>query len=547
VYNACRPKIKANLKTVLGDISMKHRLNPALFAVLLFSFVLISMPAAAQQPCESLASVKIPNITILSAKAGSPGFELPAQPGPMGNMPAVKIPVPFCRIEAYSAPSNDSHIGIEVWLPASANWNGKFLAAGNPGFIGSLSSAGLAQIMQRGYVAAGTDTGHVDAGFEWAIGHPEKWADWGYRAVHEMVTLTKKLSEAYYGKQIQYSYWNSCHNGGNQGLNEAQRYPDDFDGIIAGDPAFWISHLQPGSLYISWLALKDGVGGPGYIPPAKVEVLHKAAIAACDGIDGLVDGLIENPPSCRFDPASIQCKGADGPDCLTAGQVDTARKIYEGAKFKDGTPIFSGFERGSEQNWNFMIEKEPFSVNINFFKGMVYQDPNWDFRTFDVDRDTKLAIERTGKYVDGNNPDLQPFKKSGGKLIIVASWNSMGLPPRSVTEYYKNVEKTMGGPDKTQDFARLFAVAGSGGCPGFMMNVEDFDSFKAIEQWVEKGIAPDKIVYSHREGGGMAAGMGTPGKVYRTRPACAFPKQAKYKGTGDINDAANFTCVGPGK
>jgi feruloyl esterase len=362
-----------------------------------------------------------------------------------------------------------------------------------------------------------------------------------------MVVVTKKLSESYYGKPIQYSYWNSCHNGGNQGLNEAQRYPDDFDGIVAGDPAFWISRLQPGSLYISWLALKDGVNGPGYIPPAKVSVLNKAAIAACDANDGLADGLIEDPPNCKFDPASIQCKDADAPTCLTAGQVDTARKIYAGAKFNDGTPIYSGFERGSELNWNFMIEKQPFSVNVNYFKGMVFQDPNWDFRTFDVDRDTRLGIERTSKYVDGNNPDLRPFKKAGGKLIIIASWNSMGLPPRQVVEYYKSVEKVMGGPEKTQDFARLFAVPGSGGCPGFMRNTEDFDAFDAMVQWVEKGKAPDKIIYSHREAGGAAAGMGAPGKVYRTRPACAYPKLSKYKGSGDINDAANFTCVDPGK
>ncbi len=526
---------------------MRQSVGFASCAVFLAIFALLSIPAAAQQPCESLASVKLPNITITKVTAGSPGSELPSQAGPMGKMPAMKISVPYCRVEAFSAPTSDSHIGIEVWLPAAASWNGKFLAAGNPGFIGSLSSAGLAQIMQRGYVAAGTDTGHVDAEFQWAIGHPEKWADWGYRAVHEMVILTKKLAENYYGKPIQYSYWNSCHNGGNQGLNEAQRYPDDFDGIVAGDPAYWISHLQPGSLYISWVALKDGPNGPGYLPSAKVEVLHKAAMAACDGNDGLVDGLIEDPPNCKFDPASIQCKDGDGPSCLTAGQVDTAKKIYAGAKFKDGTPIYSGFEPGSELNWNFMIEKQPFSVNINYFKGMVFQDPNWDFRTFDVDRDTRLGIERTSKYVDGNNPDLRPFKQAGGKLIIIASWNSMGLPPRSVVEYYKSVEKVMGGPEKTRDFARLFAVPGSGGCPGFMSNTQDFDAFDAMVQWVEKGKAPDKIIYSHREAAGAGAGMGAAGKVFRTRPACAYPKLSKYKGSGDINDAANFSCVDPGK
>jgi feruloyl esterase len=210
--------------------------------------------------------------------------------------------------------------------------------------------------------------------------------------------------------------------------------------------------------------------------------------------------------------------------------------------FKDGTPIYSGFERGSELNWNFMIEKEPFSVNINYFKGMVVQDPNWDFRTFDVDRDTRLGIERVGKYVDGNNPDLKPFKKAGGKLIIISSWNSMGLPPRQVQEYYREVEKVVGGPKQTQDFARLFAVPGSGGCPGFMANVEDFDAFDAMVQWVEKGKAPDKIIYSHREAGGRAAGMGAPAKVYRTRPVCAYPKVPAYKGKGDTDTAESFSC-----
>jgi len=515
---------------------MKCRTAPVLFLTFLASLALVSIPAAAQQPCESLKSIKIPNVTITAATAGTPGYELPSQAGAMGNVPARKIQAPFCRIEAYSAPTSDSHIGIEVWLPAAANWNGKFLAAGNPGFIGSLSSAGLAGNMERGYVSAGTDTGHVDAGFEWAIGHPEKWADWGYRAVHEMVVVAKTMAEKYYGKPIQYSYWNSCHNGGNQALNEAQRYSEDFDGIVAADPAYWISHLQPGSLYISWVALKDGVGSPSHIPPDKITLLNKAAIAACDENDGLKDGLIEDPTRCNFDPAIIQCKGDDGPTCLTAGQVDTAKKIYAGAKFKDGTPIYSGFEPGSELNWNFMIEKEPFSVNINYFKGMVFQDPKWDFRTFDVDRDTKLAIERTAKYVDGNNPDLRPFKKAGGKLIIVSSWNSLALPPRQVTEYYKNVEKLMGGPAQTQDFARLFSIPGAGGC----VVGEDFKAFEAMQEWVEKGKAPDQITYSHREGG-------RGGKIYRTRPVCAYPKISKYKGIGDINDAANFTCVSPGK
>jgi feruloyl esterase len=362
------------------------------------------------------------------------------------------------------------------------------------------------------------------------------------------MTLTaKKLIQSYYGKPSQHSYWNSCHNGGNQGLNEAQRYPDDFDGIVAGDPAFYISHLQPGSLYISWVALKDGVNAPGYIGK-KLALINKAALDACDAMDGLKDGLIADPRLCKFDPKSIQCPGnTDSPDCLTAAQVDTVKKIYAGAKFKDGTPIYSGLEPGSELTWApIMVEKDPFFVNVDYFKGMVFENLNWDWRTFDVDRDTRLAIAKTGKAVDGNNPDLRPFKEAGGKLILIGSWNSTALPPRTLTEYYAQIEKAVGGPNQTKDFARLFMVPGSPGCPGFMVNQKDFDAWGAIQNWVENGVAPEAIVYAQREQPGGTMRIGT-GKVYRTRPACAYPKVAKYKGTGDINDAANFTCVAPAK
>lgn len=520
---------------------MKHPVGSILCTVFL-TILIFTLPAAAQQSCESLKSIKISNVTITSVEKGSPGYELPAETGyGFMDMPPQKIQAHFCRVKAVSKPTSDSHIGIEVWLPDASNWNEKFLAVGNPGFIGSIVSGGIARNMEKGYVSAGTDTGHVDMGFEWAIGHPEKWADWGHRAVHEMVVVTKTLAKAYYGKPIKYSYWNSCHNGGNQGLNESQRYPEDFDGIIAEDPAFWISRLQPGSLYLSWVALKDGVNGPGYIPPAKLAVINRAVLDACDGNDGLVDGIIEDPTRCDFDPASICCHGMDQASCLTDAQVDTVRKIYEGAKFNDGTPIYTGFERGSELTWAFMIEKEPFSVNLNYFKGMVFEDPDWDFRTFDVDRDTRMAIKKTAPAVDGNDPNLKPFKDAGGKIIMVSSWNSLALPPRQYVEYYKEVAKVMGGYEKTQDFARLFTVPGSGGCPA-MSNPKDFRVFDALVEWVEKGKAPDRIIYPHTRGGGM---MGGGGEVYRTRPVCPYPKQARYKGSGDVNDAANFICVDP--
>jgi feruloyl esterase len=521
---------------------MKHPLWPVLSVIFFAAFALISIPATAQQTCESLKDIKIPNVTITKVTPGGSGSTVPATRGFMGG-PGAAINVPYCKVEAFSAPTSDSHIGIEVWLPDPKNWNGNFLAAGNPGFMGGIGG-GLSGMMQRGFVAAGTDTGHTDQGFEWAIGHPEKWADWGYRAVHEMAVVTKELAKKYYGKPITHSYWNSCHNGGNQGLNEAQRYPSDFDGIVANDPAYYISHLQSGSLYISWVNLKDGPSAPGYISPAKVDVLHKAVMAACDEIDGLKDDIIVDPAKCKFDPASIQCKGADAENCLTAAQVETAKKIYAGAKFKDGTQILPGYERGSEVNWDFMIEKNPFSVNLAYFKGMVFENKDWDFRTFDVDKDTRLAMKKTGKHVDGNSPDLKAFKKAGGKIIMIASWNSMALSPRAYVNYYQSVEKTMGGRQQTQDFARMFAIPGGGtGCIGFG-NDQDFPAFDAIQKWVEEGKAPDKIIVQYREAGSRGAGgMGGGGKVSRTRPVCAFPQVPKYKGSGDINDAANFTCA----
>jgi feruloyl esterase len=406
----------------------------------------------------------------------------------------------------------------------------------------------LAANVQNGYATAATDTGHVDDTAKWAPGHPEKWADWGYRAVHEMTVAAKQFIRNYYGKPVQHSYWNSCHNGGNQGLNEAQRYPTDFDGIVTGDPAYYISHLQAGSLYISWVALKDGVKAPGYIPTNKLAVLNRASLDACDANDGLVDGLINDPPNCKFDPKTIQCPGnIDGPSCLTAAQVETAQKIYAGAKFKDGTPIYRGFEPGSELSWGFMVEKEPFGVNVDYFKGMVFEDLNWDWRTFDLERDTRLAESKTGNMVDGNNPDLRPFKKAGGKLVMYQSWNSTGLPPRSLADYYESVERALGGPAQTQDFARLFMVPGSTGCPAFI-DPQGFNAFSAVQDWVEKGIAPDQIIYAQREPGqGSVPGLRNLGKIYRTRPVCAYPKVARYKGSGDPNDAASFTCVAPAK
>lgn len=511
--------------------------------ILLASFALAATPAFAQRSCESLASLKIPTVTITMAKsiAPPPDFQVPSLPGRYGTPAGETVSVPFCRVAGFAAPTDDSHIKFEVWLPPAAKWNGLYLGEGNPGFVGAISYGGLARAIESGYAAASTDTGHADkeatgALPPWAVGHPEKVADWGYRAVHEMTVAAKQIVRAYYGKPAKLSFWSSCHEGGNQALTEAQKYPTDYDGIAAGDPAYDITHLQAVSVYLSWVALKDGVKAPAYIPPSKFPVIHRAVLDACDALDGVRDGIIENPMLCHFNPATIQCPPEeDNGSCLTPAQVQTARIVYEGAKFRDGKQIYPGLEPGSELDWHWMLSgPEPMAINKDFFATIVFQNPNWDWHTFDVSRDTRLADRRIGTMVNMTDPNLRPFEEHGGKLLMYQSWQEAAIPPAGLVNYYKHVVKAMGGLGKTQKFARLFMVPGQGMCSGF--SVRKFkgawNALDVIEKWRETGVAPRKIITSHR----------VKGIVNRTHPICPYPEAAIYKGTGDPYDAANFTC-----
>lgn len=473
-----------------------------------------------------------------------PDFDVPSTAGRFGTPPGLKVSVPFCRVGGVLAPTGDSHIGFEVWLPLPENWNGQYIGVGNPGFIGDIRYGGLARELTHGSAAASTDTGHLDvnatseAPDAWAIGHREKVADWGYRAVHETTAAAKAIIRAYYGKPETLSFWSSCHEGGNQALTEAQKFPSDYDGIAAGDPAYYITHLQPASEYLAWVNVKEGVKAPAYIPPNKYPVIHRAVLDLCDKLDGVKDGFLEDPTRCHFDPGSIRCAGkADYASCLTEPQVETAKKIYEGARFADGKPIYPGFEPGSELGWGVMITgPEPLSINNGFLKSLVFEDPNWDFHTFDLIHATKLAESKYGPVLDSHDPDLSAFKAHGGKLLMYSAWDETAIPPRGLIHYYQSVLDKMGGPTQTDDFVRLFMVAGMGMCPGFGTGGNGaFDALEVIEKWRETGVAPDKIIASHRAGG----------EVDRTHPACPYPKAAIYDGKGDPLDAASFRCGNP--
>ena len=498
------------------------------FNICLGSLLVAASPGFAAT-CQSLTALVIPDVTVSTATA------TPA--GPMSLPGAGQITVPeFCRVLAVARPSPDSEIHFEVWLPIAAAWNGKFEGTGNGGYSSALGYRPMAAALNRGYATAGSDTGHEGGDLKFGIGHVEKIKDWAFRAVHVMTESAKLIVRDYYGKFPQYSYFNGCSTGGHQALTEAQRFPADYDGIVAGAPANNRVHQTAGFLW-SWLAIYKDPVDP--LPAAKLPMITKAVVAACDAIDGLKDGIIDDPRRCNFDPAALQCKGADDGSCLTALQVAAVRKIYDGAKNpRTGEQIFSGWVRGSEGfseaqlgGWTGYIvgQKEP--ARTDFFRYWVFNDPNWDLRSFDFDRDLAYADSKMA-VVNSMETNLMFFQSHKGKLLMYTGWADPVVPPMEGIRYYESVQRAMGGPQKTAEFFRLFMVPGMGHCAGGP-GPSAFDPVDALDKWVTQGAAPDKIIASHS----------TNGAVDRTRPLCPYPQVARYQGSGSIDEAANFTCM----
>ena len=457
--------------------------------------------ASAQTPCEKLAGVRIEHATITATEA------LPGH----------------CRVALVLAPTADSHIEVEVWMPS--NWNGKFQAVGNGGWAGSISRDAMAAALHEGYATASTDTGHKSAetpGASFVPGHPEKLIDYGYRAVHEMTVAAKQLIAAHYGRAARLSYWNSCSNGGRQGLMEAQRYPADFDGIVAGAPAANWTGRAIGALWVGQLVHKDEAS---YIPPAKYSLIHEAALRACDALDGVSDGVIENPRQCKFDPGTLLCPGADSAACLTAPQVEAARGIYAARDF------FPGLAAGSELGWATYGGPRPFAIGNDYERFVLYRDASWDTRTLDAAAAAKEAVRIDQGTTNALTPDLRPFFARGGKLIQYHGWSDPQIPPMHSVQYYESVLEQLGSVSESY---RLFMVPGMGHCGGGT-GTNQFHAMAALERWRENGAAPDRIV----------AARVANNKVERTRPLCPYPQTAHYTGTGSTNDAANFVCRNP--
>jgi feruloyl esterase len=484
-------------------------------------FVLIATAAAAQVPCTQLRSIELPAATVPLAETPSAG------PFRQAGAPE------YCRVAFTMKPTADSEIKAEVWLPAPADWNGKLHVAGGGGFVGYINYGAMAAALREGYAAASTDTGHTGGSAEFALGHPEKVVDFAYRAVHETTVKAKAILAAYYGRRARLSYWEGCSTGGRQGLMEAQRYPEDFDGIIAGAPANNQIQLCAWRMALLVWALK---GPANALPAAKAALVNNAVLDACDTLDGVKDRLLTDPRKCRFDPATLLCRGPEQDNCLTAGQLETVRMAYADARKKNGELIYPGLPPGGESGWRLPgPATEPGGIDLGMFRFIAHQDASWDWRRFDLERDTALAQRQAG-FIEATDPDLTAFKARGGKLLIYHGWNDGGsggaISPLNSIAYYEGVLARMGRDQA--DWLRLFMAPGMAHCGGGT-GPNQFSALAALERWRESGVAPDRIL----------AARVADGRVIMTRPLCPYPQVAVYSGTGSINDAGNFTCKAP--
>jgi feruloyl esterase len=467
--------------------------------------LLLAVPLFAQTPCAEMA--RLPNVTTAIQSAT------------------------YCRVSITLRPAADSEIKSEVWLPAASVWNGKFLMEGGGGLAGSITTAGMANAIREGYASASTDTGHTGGSGSFALGHPDKIVDFAYRAVHETAVEAKALIAAYYGRSPHLSYWEGCSTGGRQGLMSAQRYPEDFDGIIAGAPAYNQIYVSAWRMRLLMEALKS----PQHVlPPEKLKLLNDAILDKCDSNDGVTDRLIENPRNCNFDPSVLKCSGAETASCLTPQQLETVNIAYTDLRKSTGERLYPGLPFGGELSWRLPADATaPGAMDIDIFRYIANQDPAWNWSSFDLEKDIDRALLHGGE-IHAANPDLTKFKARGGKLLMYHGWSDGGsggaISALNTVAYYESVVKQMG-PNQG-DWFRLFVVPGMDHCGGGT-GPNQFNKVAALERWREQNEPPKSIT---------AARVNESGVIDMTRPLCPYPQQAVYRGSGSINDAANFTC-----
>ena len=400
----------------------------------------------------------------------------------------------------------------------------------------------LGDQLRRGYATASTNTGHeVAPGLDmarFAFEKPEQLIDFAYRSHHETTVRARSLVQEFYGRPVERAYFIGCSSGGYEGLMAAQRFPSDYDGIVAGAPANNWTRLMAGDFDGVLAVLKDPAS---HLPPPALGLLHRAALAECDNRDGVVDGVIDDPRRCPFDPGTLVCGGDQpSPTCLTKPQAEAARRVYRGLTDpKTGAQLYPGLAPGSEPFWPHRDRANPFPIPLSHYKWLVFSDPDWDWRSFDFNDDVDYAAHvkaeaRLAPVLNATSPDLKAFRERGGKLLQYHGWNDQLISPQNSIDYYLSVLKFFGSAADVDGFYRLFMAPGMAHCSGGT-GPNSFDMQAALEQWVECGVAPEQI----------PATRSTNGIVDRIRPLCKFPATAVYSGRGDTNDAANFTCREP--
>lgn len=504
----------------------------------LLAMLSAALPAAFAADCSSLASLTLPETNITSAKSIPAGSFTPQTGRAIENLPA------FCEVHGILKPTSASMIQFEVWLPESG-WNGKLEGVGNGGLAGTISYPAMATALRNGFATASTDTGHgAREPHEW-LENRDRLIDYSYRGLHLTTVAAKSIIQAYYSQAPKYSYYAGCSTGGKQGLMEAQRFPADYDGIVAGDAANYWTHQMMSEV---WNGVVTGTPETN-LPQAKLEILQKATLAACDALDGAADGIVSDPTRCHFDPKKIECQGADGPDCLTAAQVGAVQKIYGGpVDPRTHKKLYPGLYPGGELGWGrqggqMVINRGKTSgvSSYDFWGYAFFHQPDWDFRTFDFDHQVQTADETLGPITNATDPNLAAFRKLGHKLIYYHGAADPLIPAQNGIDYYESVLARDHGAAR---YYRVFLVPGMYHCnggpgalgfgtaqPASQMDA-DHDIVRAAERWVEQGTAPEKIIATRY----------VDHKPVLQRPLCAYPLVARYNGSGDMNDAANFHC-----
>jgi feruloyl esterase len=493
---------------------------------------IIAAAGALNMPCGEIANLEIERGTITSAVDVAAGLFKPANtnanagPPPQPGAPPPQ-PIPqHCRVTMVLTPTPDSNINVELWLPTE-NWNGKFLAVGNGGWAGAIQGYGdMQEALRRGYATAGTDTGHSAADGPvgmFALGHPEKIVDFAYRALHDMTVKSKRLIDVFYAEPLDYSYYKGCSTGGRQGVMAAQRYPGDYDGIIAGALANRHVHMHTAGAYRGIYLSRHPDEA---LSEAKAQLVNDAMMKQCDTLG---EGFLNNPRQCSFDATTLACKANEaGDSCLTPGELKTVTTHYSGLRNSKGELIFSGQALGNPIPALAGATAMPGAGAFDSIRILGFQNADYDWRQFDLDRDMPI-IDAAAGFVDAVNPDLRAFEAHGGKLLLYAGWRDTGITPENTVYYYESVREEMGA--EQEDWMRLFLVPGMGHCRGGP-GVDTFDTLATLEQWRERDIAPSEMLGTNRQTG-MA------------RPICAYPEYAKYDGSGDLKDAGNWSCAAP--